>query len=50
MGTVVSTDPKAKGIEGLRVVDASVFPVSTTAHYQYAIYASAEQAEDLIQG
>lgn len=44
MGTVVDTDLKVKGVEHLRVIDASVFPVVITAHLQVAVYAMAEQA------
>lgn len=32
MAKVVDTDLKVKGIKGLRVVDASVFPIVITAH------------------
>jgi len=32
----------------LRVVDASVLPVSIAAHFQVCIYALAEQAADII--
>lgn len=48
MGNVVNTSQKVKGLEGLRVVDASVLPVPTAAHYQAAIYALSEQVADVI--
>ena len=48
MGKVVGTTLLVKGIENLRVVDASVLPVPLAGHYQYPIYAIAEQAADII--
>jgi choline dehydrogenase-like flavoprotein len=48
MGKVVDTDLKVKGVQGLRVVDASVFPVVISAHLQVATYALAEQAAEII--
>lgn len=50
MGKVVDTDLKVKGVEGLRVVDTSVFPIVITAHLQVATYAMAEQAAAIIAG
>jgi choline dehydrogenase-like flavoprotein len=48
MGKVVDTECKVKGVESLRVVDASIFPFSIGAHYQAIVYAVAEQAADMI--
>ncbi|KAI8288600.1 hypothetical protein K4K60_010831 [Colletotrichum sp. SAR11_57] len=48
MGKVVDGDLKVKGVRGLRVVDASVFPVVISAHLQVATFALAEQAAEII--
>ncbi|KAI1259423.1 putative GMC oxidoreductase [Xylariaceae sp. FL1019] len=48
MGTVVDTDLKLRGVDNLRVVDTSVFPVCLTGHLQVATYAMAEQAAMII--
>ncbi|KAL6786611.1 GMC oxidoreductase [Trichoderma sp. SZMC 28012] len=48
MGKVVDTNLKVKGINKLRIVDTSVFPVVITAHLQVATYATAYQAADII--
>ncbi|KAI0474343.1 putative GMC oxidoreductase [Xylaria cf. heliscus] len=48
MGTVVDTDFKVRGVQNLRVVDTSVFPVVPTGHLQVTTYAMAEQAAVII--
>lgn len=48
MGKVVDSSCKVFGVEGLRVVDASVIPVPLAAHYQSPVFALAEQAADII--
>lgn len=48
MGKVVDTECRLFGVEGLRVVDASVIPCPLTAHLQVPIYALAEQMAEII--
>ena len=48
MGKVVDAECRVKGVQGLRVVDASVIPVPLAAHYQAPVFALAEQAVDMI--
>lgn len=43
MGSVVDTECRVKGINGLRVIDSSVIPLPLCGHYQAAVYAMAEQ-------
>ncbi|MCJ1289194.1 hypothetical protein MMC34_000726 [Xylographa carneopallida] len=50
MSKVVDGSLKVFGVQGLRVVDASVIPVPLAAHYQAPVFALAEQAVDIILG
>jgi len=48
-GGVVDTEFKVYGTKGLRVVDASVFPVVPQGNPQTLVYAVAERAADIIK-
>jgi choline dehydrogenase-like flavoprotein len=48
-GGVVDTNFNVYGVEGLRVVDASVFPLVLQSNLQCMVYAVAERAADLIK-
>ncbi|KAH8079085.1 aryl-alcohol-oxidase from pleurotus Eryingii [Cristinia sonorae] len=48
-GGVVDANLLLKGVSGLRIVDASIFPVIPECHVQGAVYIVAERAADLIK-
>ena len=50
MGKVVDGQLKVKGVNRLRIVDASVFPAPVSGALQASVYATAELASDLILG
>ncbi|KAI0321294.1 hypothetical protein OF83DRAFT_1161884 [Amylostereum chailletii] len=45
---VLDPDLKVKGVRGLRVVDASIFPTTPTGHTQAPTYVVGERASELI--
>jgi 5-(hydroxymethyl)furfural/furfural oxidase len=49
--SVVGTEGRVKGIQGLRVVDASIFPVVPCANTNLPVLMSAEKiADSMMQG
>ena len=50
MGSVVDAELRVEGVEGLRVVDASVMPMVPRGNTNAPVIAIAERASDLIRG
>jgi choline dehydrogenase-like flavoprotein len=50
IGAVLDPDLKVRGIDGLRVVDASALPDMPSAHINAIVMMLAERASDLIRG
>ena len=49
IGEVVDSHLRVKGVSGLRVADASVFPNHVSGNIVSSVYATAEKAADLIK-
>jgi choline dehydrogenase len=50
MGDVVDADLRVKGIDGLRVIDASVMPTPIRGNTNAPVMMIAERGSDLIRG
>jgi choline dehydrogenase-like flavoprotein len=50
LGSVLDAELRVKGVQGLRVVDASVFPAPLGGHPQASLYCLAERAAAFIAG
>lgn len=50
LGSVLDAELRVKGVQGLRVVDASVFPAPLAGHPQASLYCLAERAAAFIAG
>ncbi|PQE23315.1 glucose dehydrogenase protein [Rutstroemia sp. NJR-2017a WRK4] len=50
LGTVLDAELRVKGVTGLRVVDASIFPAPLGGHPQASLYGIADLAAEMIVG
>ena len=50
MGTVVDAELRVQGVDGLRVIDASVMPMVPRGNTNAPTIALAERASDLLRG
>lgn len=48
-GGVVDSKLRVYGVRGLRIVDASIFPMAVGGHTSSTVYAVAEKAADIIK-
>jgi choline dehydrogenase-like flavoprotein len=49
MGDTVDSHLRVKGVQGLRVADASIFPNHVSGNIVSSVYAVAEKAADIIK-
>lgn len=50
MGDVVDSHLRVKGVKGLRVADASIFPNQISGNICATVYSIAEKAADIVKG
>jgi len=49
LGGVVDSELRVYGVQGLRVIDASIMPMLPAAHLQATVYGIAEKGADLVK-